>query len=72
MDSGIGLDLVELGRSAAMAVAGRDAVQQVEVVDSLDSRDRPAYTFHFLIDPDRAEQSIGWSACGWARDCWMT
>ena len=51
-------ELQRLGREAAEAVAGADAVEQVEVLPGGDSLDRPAYFFSFLIDRDRARQQV--------------
>jgi hypothetical protein len=51
-------DLQQLGRDAAQYIAGKDAVQEVEVVTGEDF-DRPVYYFSFLIDQDRARQRAG-------------
>lgn len=44
------MDLVELGRKAAELVPGLGTVERVKVTHRLDSTDRPAYYFSFLIE----------------------
>ena len=46
-------EVLEIGREAAEAVAGEDAVEGVEVRHRLDSLDRPAFEYYVLIDLDR-------------------
>ena len=52
-------DLEELGRAAAEQIAGKEAVQDVEVAVGQDLSERPAYYFSFLIDQSRARQRAG-------------
>ena len=51
--------LKEIGREAARLVAGLGTVEEVAVTVGLDSTDRPAYFFSFLIDRDRDRQRAG-------------
>ena len=44
------MDLVEIGREAARLVPGLGTVERVKVTHRLDSTDRPAYYFSFLIE----------------------
>jgi hypothetical protein len=59
MSGNIGSELEELGRAAAVTVAGDAAVEQVEVEAGEDSSDRPVYYFSFLIDRDRSQKRPG-------------
>jgi hypothetical protein len=51
-------DLEQLGRDAAVQLAGADAIEAVEVVPGYDG-ERPVYYFRFLIDAGRSRQRIG-------------
>ena len=53
------VDLEKLGREAAQQVAGKGAVEDVEVVAGEDLSERPVYYFSFLIDQARARQRAG-------------
>ncbi len=43
-------ELLEIGREAAEAVAGEDAVEGVDVRHRLDSLHRPAFEYYVSID----------------------
>lgn len=49
-------ELEKIGRFAAEQVAGYEAVEQVEVVESEDAFERPIYHFAFMINQQRAQQ----------------
>ena len=51
--------LTQIAREAAEGLAGKAAVQEVEVVTSTDSLYRPVYWFSFLIDKTRTSESLG-------------
>jgi hypothetical protein len=51
--------LEQLGLEAARELAGAESVEQVEVLPTVDYIGRPAYHFAFLIEPSRAQQSLG-------------
>jgi hypothetical protein len=53
MDNPIDLDLEQIGRDAAAAVAGAENVEAVEAREIEDWTDKPAYFFSFLIEQDR-------------------
>jgi hypothetical protein len=50
--------LEQLGRDAAISIAGEEAVQRVEVVPG-ERLDRPVYYFSFLIDKERSRLRQG-------------
>ena len=51
--------LETLGLLAARRIARGDAVEQVEVVASWDTWDRPVYNFSFLINEGRTQARLG-------------
>jgi hypothetical protein len=53
MDQHVDLDLEQIGRDAAAAVAGAENVEAVEAREGEDWTDKPAYYFSFLIEEDR-------------------
>jgi len=59
MDETVDASLFKLGRDAAEMIAGKNAVEQVDVVPGADFDYRPIYHFSFLINPDHAEQKLG-------------
>ena len=52
-------EIQQLVRTAAEQLAGADAVKEVEVIETIDIHDRPAYLMLLLIDPPDAWQRIG-------------
>lgn len=58
MTKGANTDIESLGRVAAEEVAGKEAVEGVEVTSGYEF-DRPVYRFTFLIDQSRAKQRAG-------------
>ena len=52
-------DLELIARDAACYVVGVDMIDEVKVVPSLDSDDRPVYWFNFLVDQDRVKMNLG-------------
>ena len=52
-------EIQQLARGMAEDVAGPGAVKEVEVVETLDSHDRPAYLLSVLIESPDAWQRIG-------------
>ncbi len=61
------LDLETLARDAAQEIAGADVVEQVEVVASEDSTDRPVYWFWFASTTTSCMNVLAWSVRGWAK-----
>jgi hypothetical protein len=59
MDQPIDLDLEQIGRAAAAAVAGAENVEAVEAREGEDWTDKPAYYFSFLIEQDRDDLRPG-------------
>jgi len=51
--------LEDLGRDAALLVAGEGAVDRVEVVAGENFFYEPVYVFSFLLDPEHARQQLG-------------
>jgi len=52
-------ELQEIGRQAAREVDGLGTVDAVRVTGRLDSADRPAHVFSFLVERDRDPQHNG-------------
>ncbi len=52
-------ELQELGLAAARRAAGEDAIERVFVEDTIDSLDRPAYRFTYLLDEKRSKHDLG-------------
>ena len=52
-------EIQQLVRSTAMDLAGADAVKEVEVSETTDLHDRPAYLLSLLIDSPDAWQRMG-------------
>lgn len=53
MDQRVDLDLEQIGRDAAAAVAGAENVEAAEAREIADWTETPAFFFSFLIDQDR-------------------